>query len=127
MGNDVSRAYMYAFCDEDIYVERGEGDRALGNEHFCGKPVDVMYGTPARRIAYFTKINRDIMVFLHGDDFVSSGSPENRRWFDALSSKYCIKITMMGEDNKHEKQVRVQDGGQGRGLPLRRTLATSKS
>ena len=31
MGNDVSRAYMCAFCEEDIYVERGEEDRALGD------------------------------------------------------------------------------------------------
>ena len=50
-------------------------------------------------------------MFLHGDDFVSSGSPEHLRWFVAQSSKYCIKITMIGEDNKHEKQVRVQPFG----------------
>ena len=50
-------------------------------------------------------------MFLHGDDFVSSGSPENLRWFDAFSSKYSIKTTMIGQDNRHEKQVRVQAFG----------------
>ena len=44
MGNDVRRAYMCAFCEEDIHVERGEEDRASQDEH-CGKLVEVMYGT----------------------------------------------------------------------------------
>ena len=44
MGNDLSRAYMYAVCDEDIYVEDGGEDRAVRDEH-CGKRVEVMYGT----------------------------------------------------------------------------------
>ena len=130
MVNDVSRAYMYAPCDEDIYVELCEEDRAPGEDHLCGKLVKAMYGTRTaarmwqREVAgslraagfsagrtspcLFYHKDRDIMVFLHGDDFVSSGSPENLKWFKSvLSSKYCIKTTVIGEDSKFEKQVRV--------------------
>ena len=130
MVNDVSRAYMYALCDEDIYVELCEEDRVPGEEHLCGKLIKAMHGTRTaarmwqREVAgslgaagfsagrtspcLFHHKDRDIMVFLHGDDFVSSGSPENLSWLKGvLGSKYCIKTTMIGEDIKYEKQVRV--------------------
>ena len=99
MVNDVSRAYMYALCDEDVYVELCDEDREAGEEQMCGKLSKAMYGT---RIAakmwqreagntlkgagftagrtspcLFHHPARDMMVFLHGDDLVSSGSVED--------------------------------------------------
>ena len=87
--NDVSRAYMYAPCDEDVYVELCDEDREAGEEQMCGKLSKAMYGT---RIAakmwqreagntlkgagftagrtspcLFHHPARDMMVFLHGD------------------------------------------------------------
>ena len=56
MVNDVSRAYMYAPCDEDVYVELGDEDREAGEEQMCGKPSKAMYDSrQAERLrAYFT-------------------------------------------------------------------------
>ena len=130
MVNDVSRAYFYAPCDEDIYVDLCEEDRDIGEEHMCGKLVKAMYGTRTaarmwqREVAntlreagfsagrtspcLFYHAPRDIMVFLHGDDFVSSGSPEDLKWFETvLRAKYCITTTFIGEDPKFEKQATV--------------------
>ena len=74
MVNDVSRAYMYGFCDEETYVERGGEDKALADEHSrtahalrreCAnaRPLDLCgpHGSPqgARRSAYFYHNNRD--------------------------------------------------------------------
>ena len=48
------------------------------------------------------------MSFVHGDDFVSSGSPEDLEWLrTVLNNKYCIKTTVIGEQGKLEKHVRV--------------------
>ncbi len=46
MVNDVSRAYMYADCDEELFVELCEEDIEGDHErHMCGKLVKAMYGT----------------------------------------------------------------------------------
>ena len=130
MVHDVSQDYMYAPCDEDIYVDLCNEDRESGDESMCGKLVKAMYGTrPAARMwqreaagtlkeAGFTAGRtspclfhhgpRDVMVCSHGDVFVSSGSPEDFKWFEkVLNSKYCIKTTIIGESDKLVKEVRV--------------------
>ena len=130
MVNDVSRACMYAPCDEDVYVERCDEDREAGEEQMCGKLSKAMYGT---RIAaklwqreagntlkgagftagrtspcQFHHPARDMMVFLHGDDFVSSGSVEDLKLLEkVLSAKYSIKTTTIGEGEKLAKEVRI--------------------
>ena len=49
-----------------------------------------------------------MMVFLHGDDFVSSGSVEDLKLLEkVLSAKYSIKTTTIGEGEKLAKEVRV--------------------
>ena len=53
---------------------------------------------------------RDIRTFAHGDDYVSSGSPDNIQWLkNMLSKKYAIKTTIIGEDEKYAKEVRIQN------------------
>ena len=44
------------------------------------------------------------MVFVHGDDFVSSGEEESILWFKKLlENRYPIKTTILGEDKKYEQ------------------------
>ena len=51
---------------------------------------------------------RDMMVFSHGDDFVSSGSVEDLKLLEkVLSAKYSIKTTTIGEGEKLAKEVRI--------------------
>ena len=45
MVNDVSRAYMYAPCDQDVQVELCDEDREAGEEQMCGKLSKAMYET----------------------------------------------------------------------------------
>ena len=48
------------------------------------------------------------MSFVHGVDFVSSGTPEDLEWLrTVLAKKYCLKTTVIGEQAKFEKHVRV--------------------
>ncbi len=131
MVNDVSRAYMYADCEEDIYVELCDEDCDENDEEpMCGKLEKAMYGTrPAAKMwqkegtktledagfeagksspCIFYHKRRDIMVFLHGDDFVSSGAVADLKWLEGvLKARYSIKTTVIGEDNKLEKEVRI--------------------
>ena len=104
---------MYVPCDEDVYVELCDEDREAGEENMCGKLSTAMYGT---RIAaktwqheagntlkdagftagrtspcLFHHPARDMMVFLHGDDFVSLGSLEDLKLLEkVLSAKYYL-------------------------------------
>ena len=49
-----------------------------------------------------------MMVFLHGDDFVSSGSVEDLKLLEkVLSAKYSIKTTTIGEGEMLAKEVRI--------------------
>ena len=121
---------MYPPCDEDVCVELCDEDREAGEEHMCGKLSKAAYGT---RIAanmwqreagntlkgagftagrtspcLFHHPVRDMMVLLHGDDFVSSGSVEDLKLLEkVLSAKYSIKTTTIGEGEKLAKEVRI--------------------
>ena len=51
---------------------------------------------------------RDVMSFVHGDDFVSSGTHEDLEWLrTVLTKKYCLKKTVIGKQAKFTKHVRV--------------------
>ena len=131
MVNDVSRAYMYADCEGDMYVDLCDEDRTQEcDKGMCGKLVKAMYGTrPAAKMwqkegtktlvdagfkagktspSIFYHAGRGVMTFLHGDDFVSSGSLEDLKWLEGvLKSRYSIKTTTIGEDEKLAKEVRI--------------------
>ena len=48
------------------------------------------------------------MSFVQGDDFVSSGIFEDLEWLNTvLTKKYCLKTTVIGEQAKCKKHVRV--------------------
>ena len=97
MTNDVSRAYMHADCEGDIYaVSRDEDQEAVEGKTMCGKLAQSMRWTrPAAKMwqkggtktlgdagfkadktppCILYHASRDITTFLHGGDFVSPGS-----------------------------------------------------
>ena len=131
MINDVSRAYMHAEAAPDIYVDECEEAMREGDtEPMCWLTTKSMYGTrPAAKQwqMEFTKTlvdagfeagkaspvvfnhrKRGLMVFVHGDDFVSSGEEADVNWLKKLlEQKYPIKTTIMGNGAKHLKEARV--------------------
>ena len=100
----VSRAYLYAPCEEDIYVQIAEEDKEPGDETKCGKLKMAMYGTRAAAKAWkhhFTHVLKkhgfvpglanpcvfrhtacDIKVMVHGDDFIATADEINLKWLE---------------------------------------------
>ena len=51
---------------------------------------------------------RNIKILVHGDDFLSSGSPVQLAWFkQQLESKYQIKTSMIGGEPEMAKQMKM--------------------
>ena len=51
---------------------------------------------------------RNIRTCVHGDDFVSSGTPENLKWLqDKLEAKYEISTKVIGEREDLGKSVKI--------------------
>ena len=106
MVSDVSRAYFYAPSLKPTFVEICPEDFEPGDEHRCGELNVSVYGTrPAagnwQRIytqklleSGFLKASsssciffhpaRHVLVFVHGDDFVSVGDGDDLQWFSQV-------------------------------------------
>ena len=132
MISDVSRAYMYAKCDRELYVEipeedKTEEDRINDN---VGKVEKAMYGTrPAAQLwqneytetltenefqvgkatpCIFRHDKRDLTCFVHGDDFVTAGRQEDLLWLDGvLKQKYDMKSQILGDRPGMHGEVRI--------------------
>ena len=101
MVNDVSRAYMYAECEDDIYVELCDEDQE-GDEGktMCGKLVKAMYGTrPAAKMwqregtktltdAGFTPGKTSPCIFHHNRRDITTTTTTKRQ---------CIAVSWSGE------------------------------
>ena len=47
-------------------------------------------------------------AYVHGDDFVVVGMPENLRWMrESLEQKYELTVKTLGSDAGQNKEVRV--------------------
>ena len=130
---DVSRAFFYAPVQHEIYVELCE--EAIEDEtdrNKCAKLKMSMYGTKAaaqtwQREVQNTMLNlgfvlgksssvifyhpeRDIMTLVHGDDFVSSGRPEELVWLRLqMEAKYEITTSVLGPHDGMKREVKVLD------------------
>ena len=103
MINDVSRAFFYAPVQHDIYVELcEEAIECEEDRGKCGKLQMSMYGTKAAAQNWQKEVTetmvkvgfkvgksspvilnhsqKEIRTLVHGDDFVSSGRPEDLKW-----------------------------------------------
>ena len=127
----VYLVHRRADCEVDMFVKLCEEDiEDESDRGRCGKLVKAMHGThPAaqawqreytRRLTdagltvgdsspcIFHHRGRDVCVFVHGDDFVASGAPQDVSWFrELLSSFYQIKATALGEANGCQTCARV--------------------
>ena len=53
-------------------------------------------------------LEKDIMVFVNGDDFVSTADGKDLCWFGkVLSSKFDIKTKIIGHEDNDDKSVRI--------------------
>ena len=130
---DVSRAYMYARIpdDEYCYVKLCEEDQETEEEkNMCGRLRGAMYGTRKASQYWqneytntmveagfqtgraspctFKHEEKDLMTFVHGDDFVASGELKNIVWMrEKLEKKYKSKVTIIGEAPELAKEGRI--------------------
>ena len=105
-------------------------DRNEGEEELCGKLNYSMYGTRDAaqnweneyamslvNIGFnkgkaspclFYHAERKIRTFIHGDEYVSAGDRKGLLWLSTqLEAKYEIKTTMVSQEEKDQKTVRV--------------------
>ena len=126
MINDVARAYFYAACTRDVYIELpsedGAGPDMLGKLNLC------LYGTRdaasnwqetlsshlvslgfSRSKAFpcvFAHPERDMLTLVHGDDYVTSGSAQDLDWLKLeLEKAYEIKTSRVGPGAESEGKV----------------------
>ena len=58
----------------------------------------------------FNHDQKGIRTLVHGDDFVSSGRPEDLKWLsEELEKKYDITTKIMGEKPDMEKEVQIRN------------------
>ena len=130
MVHDVSRAYFYAESLKPTFVLICEEDFEDGDEDQCGELLASMYGArPAagnwqrcytellKKNGFTTALSstcifchpvRNILVFVHGDDFVSTACGEDLFWFkNVLASKFEIKSKIVGHDECDDKSVKI--------------------
>ena len=118
---DVSRAYFYAAAVRPVYVQLPDEDREPGDEGKCGRLRVSMYGTRDAAMNWAAEYGEtlkaagyiqgkvspclfhhpvhDVMIMVHGDDFVAVGEPEFLKKTEAsLREKYKIKTETLGSD-----------------------------
>ncbi len=127
---DVSRAYFYARAVRPVYVKLPDEDRQEGDEGCCGKLLMSMYGTRDAAMNWsaeytdtlikdgyvqgkanpclFRHPQKDVMIMVHGDDFVAVGRRKELTDTQAtLENKYKIKVEVLGEGPGCQDEVRI--------------------
>ena len=131
MTNDVSRAYFYAPATRPIFIEIPAEDREPGDDGNVAQLNLSLYGTrdAAKNWAKkYTEVmlslgfevgqgspcnfrhrQRRLSCTVHGDDFTSTGTEENLKWFQqGLANAFEIKTKFLGPDkDRHQQEVRV--------------------
>ena len=131
MANDVSRAYFYAPTTRAIYIEIPQEDWETGDElrvaklnlslygtrdaakNWAKKYTDVMIGIGFERglasPCNFLHHDRRISVTIHGDDYTSTGTERDLKWFEEeLRRNFEIKTELLGPNRtRHQQEVRV--------------------
>ena len=130
MVNDVSRAFFLATATRDVYVRLPDEDLGPGEEGLCGKFNFSMYGTRdaaqnwqseySQRLidsgftrgrvspCVFHNVSRGIRTFVHGDDYVSVGLPEQLKWMEQqLANKYQIKTQLLGPNDGNVQELKI--------------------
>ena len=128
---DVSRAYMYAKCRSEMYVEMcPEACEENGDEKCCWKLEKAMYGTRSAAQDWQYEIKRkmlsigylqgksnpcvfynpssEVACLVHGDDFLAVGEELALKQFkEHLAKDWKVKHTHIGEAEHLGKHMRV--------------------
>ena len=127
---EVSRAYFYEPAIRPAYVKVNDGDWDEGDEGMCGKCDASMHGTRYAALNWhhhyrahiqdigfiqgraspriFQHPERDIKLFVHGDDYVLSGYHGELKWFEKeMEKKYECKTDLLGPDVDDDKHVKM--------------------
>lgn len=127
---DVKRAYLHAKSKRLTYVQLPPEDTLPGEEHMCGKLNFSMHGTrdaaatwseeyteklramgfsieKASRCEFHHK-PRGLRAYVHGDDFVVVGMPEQLKWMRSAideKSELTVEVLVPGKDQVKEARV----------------------
>ena len=127
---DVKRAYFHAKSKRTTYVQLPPEDIGPGEEGMCGRLNNSMYGTRdaaanwsdeyTQRLVemgfksgratpcVFHHEEKGLRAYIHGDDFVVVGLPQNLKWMqERLERKYELTVEVLGPDAGQQKEVRV--------------------
>ena len=130
MVNDITRAFFHAKVELDVFIQLLDEDRKVGEERMCGELRLSMYGTRDAAQNWYNEYSqqlirmgsiqgtsspctfynpaRRIRTYVHGDDYVSTGLPENLNWMKReLEKKYQVKTQMLGLDKDQLSQVNI--------------------
>ena len=122
---DVKCAFLYGRMRRTVYIELLRQDPRYGDGGVVGVLRKAMYGTrDAPQIwqeevritmeeigfkpsmlhpSVFSHQSRDLIVVVHIDDFLCSGSTTDLEWlFDAIRKKYDLTRTIVGEQFSEE-------------------------
>ena len=147
MSNDVSRAFVYAPCTKDVFVELPE--EAGQGPGKCAKLLKSLYGTRDAAMNWsqaYTRIlikmgfktgrsspclfrhdERDLCTVVHGDDFLTAGTSQNLQWMkDQLAKELEFKTQQIGRHTKRSKWCSLAGSllGKKKVYATRRTRAT---
>lgn len=130
MINDISRAFFHAKAKREVYVQLPNEDKTSSKEPMCGKFNYSMYGTrdaaqnwheeysqkpiengfeqgKATPCIFFHK-ERAIRTYVHGDDYVSTGLPNQLTWLkNKLEEKYQVKTQILGPNENQLQEVKI--------------------
>ena len=130
MTNDVRRAYFHAAITREVYIEIPKEDKSIEDGDVVGRLKLCLYGTrdAAHRWqqtvsehlesigfnkgeahpAVFHHQKRDIITLVHGDDYMSCGSPEDMAWLrDQLEARFEIKTQLIGHDKNVPQEGKI--------------------
>ena len=130
MINDISRAFFRAKVERDVYIQLPEEARNKGEEHLCGKLRLSMYGARDAVQNWYKECSqqlvrmrfrqgvaspctfyhheRQLRIYVHGDNYVSTGTTENLQWMRAeLEKRYQVKTQVLGPGEGQLKQVNI--------------------
>ena len=127
---DISRAFFYAPATREVYVDLPEEDTGPGEVGLCGRLCYSLYGTRDAAQNWQSHVTKTmnglgfisgksspcmfynpewgLRSFVHGDDFVTTGSPEALRWFGTVLKKvFALTSILLGPDATDSKKVKI--------------------
>ena len=130
MVNDISRVFFHSPAKRRVYVQLPEEDKEGNQEQLCGRLnfsthgtrdaaqnwfdaysqqlIDIGFQQGVASFRAFYHPQRPIMIYVHGDDYVSTGQPHNLQWLkNKLETKYQVKTQILWPNKDQLQQVKI--------------------